>query len=67
MTVMKTKTIFVSKTFWLNVIGISIAIFNTLQPEVIGIETELLALILGILNILNRFLTNGSVNLVGTK
>jgi hypothetical protein len=53
---MDSKHLFVSKTFWLNVIGIATTVGGIL-PQKWAIP------VLGVANILNRFLTNQPVTL----
>ena len=66
---MPTKSIFVSRTFWLNVIGLAVLILSSadvlaiLPPAAIRYEVAALA----ILNILNRFLTSMPVSLLGSR
>jgi hypothetical protein len=59
------KSIWQSKTFWLNVLSIAVAILAITKPELLPISPEWLAWIMGVLNILIRFLTNGPVSLTG--
>ncbi len=61
------KPIWQSKTFWLNVFAIALAISSILDPTLFGIDPKVLVLITGILNILVRFLTNGPVSLLGSQ
>lgn len=62
---MQTKTIFASKTLWLNVLTITLAILSMTQPEMIGIPAETLLWLNGALNIVLRFMTTGAVSLTG--
>lgn len=57
---MNVKSIFASKTFWLNVIGLASLFVPNLSPQYS-------MPILAVLNIANRFLTNGSVNIMGAE
>lgn len=60
------KSILSSKTFWLNVIGIGIAIISITNPKTIGVEADQLLWISGILNIILRFVSSGEVSLTGS-
>jgi hypothetical protein len=55
---MNIKSIFASKTFWLNVAGTALTYGGALPPKY-SIP------VMAVANIANRFLTNGSVNLTG--
>lgn len=59
------KSIFESKTFWLNVISIALAIITITDPALIGVKPETLLWLSGILNIGLRFISSGSVSLTG--
>ncbi len=52
------KPIYKSKTFWINVIG-----FVIILIQVVPIPSEYQALVMAILNILNRFQTQDKVTL----
>lgn len=52
------KSIFTSKTFWLNVIGLGLTISGYLPPQYA-------VPVMAVLNIANRFLTTGPVSLMG--
>lgn len=63
---MNSKSIFTSKTFWLNILALALwladnAFFGGLVPDNIKMT------IVAALNILNRFLTVGAVSLAGGK
>lgn len=58
-----TKSIFASKTLWLNLITIVVSVISITDPGVIGVKAETLLWVNGVLNILLRFLTHGSVAL----
>jgi hypothetical protein len=61
------KSIFASKTFWLNLVAIAIlilsspAVLNVVPAQYLPYETA----ILGVLNIINRFFTKDEVTLFG--
>lgn len=59
------KPIWQSKTFWLNVISIAVAILAITEPTLLPIDSKWLVWINSVLNILLRFLTNGPVSLLG--
>lgn len=61
------KPIWQSKTFWLNVITISLAILSITEPAFIHVDAKTLMWITGILNILLRFLTHEPVSLTGNN
>lgn len=61
------KPIWQSKTFWLNVLTIILAIISLIDPVLFNIDPKWLLLITGILNILIRFLTEGPVSLLGNQ
>jgi len=52
------KSIFASKTFWLNVLGIA-ATYGNFLPQKYAIP------VIGVVNIVNRFLTSQPVNILG--
>lgn len=55
---MPTKSIFASKTFWLNIVGTAVMVL----PHVSGfIPQPWGSVVLGILNVANRFFTSGEV------
>lgn len=56
---MKSKSLFVSKTFWLNAIGIGALLVPglNLNPATVGY-------VLGALNIANRLLTEGPAHVI---
>ena len=54
--IMNTKSIFTSRTFWLNIAGASTIIVGAL-PEKYAVPT------MAVLNIINRFFTTGGVTL----
>lgn len=62
---MDSKSILSSKTFWVNVITILIAIITITDPTLLGISAEQLLWISGMLNIVLRFITTGAVHLPG--
>lgn len=62
-TITNTKPIYKSKTLWLNVIGAVIIFLNVLPNLGLPIPADFQALILAILNILNRFQTQDKVTL----
>ena len=67
-----TKSILASKTFWLNLIGTAILVLETNGAIMPAAWIPYSILVLGILNILNRFLTNtgvavGSATIPGNK
>ena len=57
------KPIWMSKTFWLNILGVVIIVLQTVLGANLPISPEIQATILGILNILNRFQTQDKVTL----
>ena len=52
-----------SKTFWLNVLGVSIMVAQFVLDKELLIDIDLQALVLAILNILIRFQTNEPIRL----
>lgn len=62
----QSKTVFASKTFWVNVLTIGISAISITKPEMIGIQAETLLWMSGVINIILRFLSNGSVSLTGS-
>lgn len=56
---MKSKNIFASKTFWLNVLGV-----GQLVSGVIPLDPAVTGLIMAGLNVGNRFLTKDSVHVM---
>lgn len=56
---MKSKSLFVSKTFWLNAIGIA-----TMVVPGLNIAPATLAIVLATLNIGNRLLTEGPTHVL---
>jgi len=56
---MKSKNIFLSKTFWINAVGVA----SLLVPG-LPINAETLGLVLAGLNVANRLLTNGPVHVL---
>ena len=57
------KPIYKSKTLWLNVVGFVIIFLQILPNLGLPIDADLQALIMAILNILNRFQTSDRVSL----
>ena len=57
---MKQKTIWQSKTFWVNIIAMVALIVQSKMGYIINPETQ--AGILGIINVILRFVTNQSVS-----
>ena len=55
------KSIFASKTFWVNAITIVLAIIAITDPQAIHMNSAYLLWISGVLNIFLRFLTNQPV------
>ena len=62
---METKSIFKSKTFWLNIVTFALAIFAITDPSAMGINPAQFAWVAAVLNIVLRFLTNKPVSLTG--
>lgn len=60
-----TKSIFASKTFWVNAITILLAIFAITDPAAIGINPAHFLWAAGVLNIFLRYLTNQPVSITG--
>lgn len=54
------KSLFKSKTFWLNVAGIAAAVLNAAAPVV---PPPAVPVVLGVLGILNRLVTDKPVSL----
>lgn len=54
-----------SKTIWLNVFTIALAVLMIMDPALFGIDPKWLAFIAGVLNIGVRFLTDGRISLMG--
>ena len=63
---MNVKSIFSSKTFWVNLIMAGLIILNQQIPT-FGIDAETQAVIVGAVNILLRFLTTQSVAVLPQK
>lgn len=64
---MESKSIFVSKTFWLNAITLLLAIIGITKPEILHINADTLLWITSVLNIVLRFISSGSVSLMGSS
>ena len=65
---MKTKSLFASKTFWVNFIMTILAIATIISPDLLttlGIDSlkalKIIAAITGVLNIILRLLTNTAI------
>ena len=63
---MQSKTIFVSKTFWVNILTVALAIISMTQPDMLGVKPEQLLWISGVINIVLRFISSGAVSLTGS-
>ncbi|MEZ4728851.1 MAG: hypothetical protein R3E79_17095 [Caldilineaceae bacterium] len=61
------KPIWQSKTLWLNMLSIALAVLAITEPGMLGLDPKMLLWITGILNILLRFVTNGPVSLTGSQ
>lgn len=64
---MQTKSIFASKVFWFNLLTIALAIISITDPALIGISAKQMLWASGVINIVLRFLTTGSVSLTGNS
>jgi hypothetical protein len=62
---MGSKSIFASKTFWFNLLSMASAIIALVDPALLGISAKWLLLASGCINIGLRFITTGSVSLMG--
>ena len=62
---MESKSIFVSKTFWINLIAVLLGVISITNPEMIGVKAETLLWVSGVLNIFLRAITVGPVSLLG--
>ena len=60
-----TKSIWVSKTFWLNIIGLAVLALNQMGTVLPPNAAPYIAAALAALNILMRFLTEVPVSLMG--
>ena len=61
------KAIWQSKTAWIQVIGIAMILLNQASDVLGPNATPWIASIMGVLTILNRFLTDTPVSLMGKK
>lgn len=61
------KPFWQSKTFWLNVVTIVLAILTITEPGLIGIDPKMLLWITGVLNIVVRFLTDQPIAWTGAQ
>jgi hypothetical protein len=61
------KLFWQSKTFWLNVVTIGLAILAITDASLIPIDPKMLLWIIGVLNILLRFLTNQPITLTANQ
>jgi len=60
------KSIFKSKTFWVNFIGLVVMVVPLLSDyELVNAKTA--GLVLGVANIVLRYISKGEVNLAGAK
>lgn len=59
----QTKTIWESKTFWLNLIGALVIILQLITSTHLVVDTDVQSILLAVLNILLRFKTNTAVTL----
>lgn len=64
---MQTKSIFASKVFWFNLLTIALAIISITDPSLIGASAKQMLWASGVINIVLRFLTTGSVSLTGSS
>lgn len=64
---MQTKSIFASKVFWFNLLTIALAIISITDPSLIGVSAKQMLWASGVINIVLRFLTTGSVSLTGSS
>ena len=64
---MQTKSIFASKVFWLNLLTIALAVISITDPSLIGVSAKQMLWASGVINIVLRFLTTGSVSLTGSS
>ena len=64
---MESKSIFVSKTFWLNAITLAIAIIGITKPEILHINADTLLWITSVLNIILRYISSGAVSITGSS
>lgn len=62
-----TKSIFVSKTFWFNILTIALAVISITDPGLIGISAKQMLWASGVINIILRFITTGAVSLLGSS
>ena len=64
---MQTKSIFASKVFWFNLLTIALAVISITDPSLIGVSAKQMLWASGVINIVLRFLTTGSVSLTGSS
>ncbi|MCA9749372.1 MAG: hypothetical protein KC414_09715 [Romboutsia sp.] len=62
---METRSILESKTFWINVLTIVIAILAITEPGMLGIDPKQLLWISGVANIILRAITSTAVTVPG--
>lgn len=65
-TQMFSKSMFASKTFWINTIGVALEIAQLVSGLRV-VPSQYMALILGVLNVVMRSLTNQPVHFVAPK
>ena len=61
---MPSKSIFLSKTLWLNVIGAVVVFVQGLPGTGIAVDPQTIAYVLAALNVANRLITHGPVHVL---